>query len=341
VSDIDAAMDRIAKRDEVATVDVDTLPGSVNSGDVDVVFSVEKRPPFEIAFDGYTSSIHPHRWVAFEALARDLIREGDSANFEARLGNEEWGASLKYFTPMMRDRQWGFALNARNDEFTPRGMPEFSYDRYSLRAMRYLEFDGGRVGAGLAGEYTRGRGDSDYVVGPYFYYNRDTLDDMLNPSKGYSLNAQVWWNTADVWVSRTGLTAYVPWSVKRHFVLSFGLETGERGHNVYRAILGDQEELFSLARHPYVGDQAAWARVGVGRNFFNSWWGALRGEVFATYGIVMDDWDKTADAWEVGLALSVPGQFLNGKAVLVYDDRDEFTVGFSLGIPKWWQTPLP
>jgi NTE family protein len=79
----------------------------------------------------------------------------------------------------------------------------------------------------------------------------------------------------------------------------------------------------------------------VGKYFYNSWWGAVRGELFAGYGIVMDDWVRTSEAWEMGLALSIPGQFLNGRLLLVYDDEREFTFGFTLGSPVWWPSPLP
>jgi NTE family protein len=106
-------------------------------------------------------------------------------------------------------------------------------------------------------------------------------------------------------------------------------------------MLGDQEELFSLARHPLAGDQTAWARIGVGHDFYTSWWGSLRGDVFATYGVVMDDWSRVDDAWETGVAISVPGQFLNGKVLLVYNDGGELVVGFAIGIPRWWSVPLP
>ena len=86
---------------------------------------------------------------------------------------------------------------------------------------------------------------------------------------------------------------------------------------------------------------AAWTRLGVGREFYRAWWGSLRGEFFAAYGLVMDGWNKTRDAWETGIAISVPGQFINSKILLIYDDGGELTLGFSLGIPRWWGSPLP
>lgn len=337
--------DRLTKREEIATVDIDIYPASDGDpGDVDVVFSFEKRPAYEIALDGYSSNLHSHRWLALLGTARDLAAPGDAMNFEGRMGGDnEWGAQLRYFTPLLSGGQWGFALNARRDGYKPSDMDSYHVERYSARALYYLENRDSRVGFGVAGEHANIPGDfDDYVWGPYFYFNLDTLDNALVPTKGLSLNSQAWWNSSNIWVSRTTVTGYIPWnSPNLHFVVNVGLETGKKENQAYRILLGDQEELYSLAAHPYVGDQSAWARVGVGRNFYNSWWGTVRGEVFGTYGMVMDDWERTRDAWELGLALSIPGQFLNGKVLLIYDDGGEFTLGFTLGIPRWWGSPLP
>jgi NTE family protein len=343
VNEINDALERIARIDEVATVDVDVYPaGGGDSRNVNVTFTVEKRPPFEIGVEGYTSSFHERRWFGLNANARDIRSDGDAANVSLRLGNDEWGADAKYFTPLMNGGQWGFALSGRKDEYSPLEFGDYAVDRYAARVMYYRErMDDYRFGAGLAWEYA-GSGDYDRAAwGPYLYFNRDTLDNVLVPTRGYSLNAQLWWNDADILVSRTNLTAYIPLRGKARLIASAGLETGERDNPAYRALLGNREELLGLAKHPVAGDQTAWARLGFGRDFYNSWWGALRGEVFASYGMVMEDWDVTDDAWEAGLALSVPGQFLMGRLALVYTGDGEWVVGFSLGAPKWTSSPLP
>ncbi|MDR3332445.1 MAG: patatin-like phospholipase family protein [Synergistaceae bacterium] len=342
VERVNKAIERLSRRDEVATVDVDLYPSESGvSGDVDIVFSIEKRTPYEIAIDGYTTSLHPHRWMSAMMNARDLASDGDSANLEGRMGNDEWGAAIRYFTPMMNYSQWGFSLSGRRDDLRPEGMDDYYLERYAARALYYRESSDRRVGLGLAGEKTNSGGSDKSVWGPYLYFNKDTLDNQLSPNRGYSLNGNVWWNTNDVLVSRTELSAYLPWRENNHIVLNLGLETGDRDSQAYRVMLGDQEELFSLARHPLVGDQSAWAHVGLGRNFYTTWWGSLRGEVFASYGMVMDRWSRVADAWETGLAFSVPGQFFNGRVLLVYDDDGEVTVGFTIGIPRWWSGALP
>jgi NTE family protein len=101
------------------------------------------------------------------------------------------------------------------------------------------------------------------------------------------------------------------------------------------------EELFTTARHPLPGDQIAWGRLGVGKDFYNSWWGSLRGELFTTYGMAMNDWSNTEEMWEAGVSLSVPGQLLSGRVLLVYNNDDEFVFGFTLGNPNWHSSILP
>ncbi|MDR1471021.1 MAG: patatin-like phospholipase family protein [Synergistaceae bacterium] len=338
---VNHALERIAKRDNIATVDVDTYPAEDGSPDeVDMVFSVEKRPAYEIGVDGYATNLHTRRWAGITFNARDIAADGDSANFDLRVGDDSWGAALGYFTPLRDGGQWGVSLGARSEKFFPRGMDEYHLDRYSLRGMYYWERNDSRVGFGIAGDRIGGR-RGETKVGPYFYYNRDTLDNLIIPSRGYSINSQIWWGDMDTLVSRSNFTAYLPLMNDLHLVTNVGLYTGDKSHRAYRALLGDREELFSLAGNPLPGDEAAWAHLGVGKYFYNSWWGAVRGELFASYGIVMDDWSRTAEAWEAGLALSVPGQFLNGRLLLVYDDDNELTLGFTLGNPKWWASPLP
>jgi NTE family protein len=344
VDAINKALDVISGRDEVATVDVNTLPLDPSTpNDVEVVFSIEKRPPFELGVSGYTTNLHRQRWLGLQIDGRDLFSGGDSANMDARYGKGEWNLSSRYFTPLHGGEQWGFALGARKEFYQADGFDSVDLRRRFARAIFYSGNRNSRFGIGAAIEHTNAR-DGGYEFGPYFYYNVDTLDNQLAPTKGYTINTQVWWNTADILTSRTNVTAYIPFMTRKktHFALDLGLETGDKEHEAYRALLGDQEELMSVSRHPLAGDQAAWARLGIGRNFLNSWWGAVRGEVFAGYGVIMDDWSKRDDAWELGVALSVPGEFLNGKLLLVYDDRGEFSFGYTLGIQNyWWNYQMP
>jgi NTE family protein len=339
---INEAREKMEKLDEVAVVDVHT--NQTENGaptDVDVVFIVEKRPAYEFGIGGYVSSLHSRRWISLNADARDLSRHGDAANINARYGNEEWGADARYFTPLTEGGQWGFSLSGGKNNFEPDGFGDYSVERYSARVLYYRErMDDFRFGVGLAGEYAKAPDYDGFSWGPYLYFNRDTLDNFLTPSRGYSFNSRAWLGD-DILSSRTTLTAYIPWKSDLRFMLNFGLATGERDNAAYRVLLGGMEELYSFARTPLAGDQAIWARAGLSRDFYNSWWGAVRGEVFVAYGASMENWNTVQDAWEAGLALSFPGQLLSGKIVVVYSDDGDLVFGFSLGDPRWRAGNLP
>jgi NTE family protein len=344
VNAVNEAMENIRKLDEVAVVNVDTRPTENGApADVNVVFTVEKRPAYEFSVSGYASSLHSHRWISLSANARDLSRQGDAANIGVLYGNGEWGADAGYFTPLRGGGQWGFSLSGGGNNFEPDGFASYYAERYSARILYYRErMDDFRFGIGIAGEYARASGYDGFAWGPYLYFNRETLDNLLTPSRGYSFNSRAWLGDNDILSSRTTLTTYIPWKSDLRFMLNFGMATGERENAAYRVLLGDMMELYSLAEKPLAGDQAVWARAGLSRDFYNSWWGAVRGEIFVAYGAAMEDWNAVQDAWEVGLALSFPGQLLSGKIVAVYSEyNDDFIFGFSLGDPLWHAGNIP
>jgi NTE family protein len=340
---VNEAIEKIGKLDEVSAVNVDTHPTENGApADVDVLFTVKKRPRAEFNIGGYVSSLHSHRWVSFGANARDLSSDGDAANISARYGNDEWEADARYFTPLVRGGQWGFSLSGGRNKFEPDGFGRYPVERYSARVLYYRErMDDFRFGIGLAGEYARAPGYDGFSWGPYLYFNRDTLDNFLTPSRGYSFNSRAWLAGGDILSSRTTLTAYIPWKSDLRFLLNFGLATGERDNAIYRVLLGDAEELYSLAGTPFAGDQAVWVRAGLNRDFHSSWWGVVRGEVFVAYGASMENWNTPQDTWEAGLALSFPGQLLSGKIVVAYSEDDDLIFGFSLGNPRWRAGNLP
>ena len=341
VAAVNSERDRMTNLDNVASVNVETYFPDDDPTVVDLLFSVEKRPVFEFSAEGYTTSFHEDRWIDLRFNARDLLGTGDSANVNVRVGNNEWGGYLRYFTPMMRGRQWGFALTALRDDYDIYDFDPYDVTRFSARILHYWDWPGlSRIGLGLAAEHATAPGHDKFTWGPYLYYDHDTLDNLLTPSRGYSINARFWLNDTAL-LSRTTFTAYVPFAANLRFLLNLGLETGKRDNSAHRAILGDTEELISLSRRSFAGDQVLWGRIGLGRDYYSSWWGAVRGEAFAAYGMALEEWTLDRDIWEAGLALLLPGQFLNGRVALIYNSLNDLILGFSLGFPNWSIAPLP
>ena len=106
-------------------------------------------------------------------------------------------------------------------------------------------------------------------------------------------------------------------------------------------MLGIHNELYSLGQHPLVGDQAYWLHLGIERVFNRSWWGGVNIEFFGNYGRVMGGMHDEQSRWEAGVAFSVPTNNFNSKLIFVYDQEGGFTVGYSVGLPRFWDGPLP
>lgn len=341
---INKTVSRLMRRDEFSSVSAHTEP--LEDG-VNVVLSISRRSAYEISLGGYTTNLHSNRWLSVLGSARDLLQTGDSASLEYRLGTQ-WGAQLRYFTHRQNDGQWGFAINAMEQELNPRndqnliGDSSLLIERYSARALYYKENGLSRIGIGGAVERTTGNDDSRDAWGPYLTFAYDTLDNVLAPTTGIALSSSLWWNELETLVTRTTLDAYRPlgksdW--RGNFRL--GLETGDSREIAYRPLLGDQEELYSLGNAPLMGQQVAWTHLGIANPMLNTWWGGLTLELFGRYGIAMNDWTRIEDAWETGLSFTIPGQITSGKFLVVYDDEGEFTFGFSIGTPRWWVSPIP
>ncbi|WP_281745047.1 patatin-like phospholipase family protein [Thermanaerovibrio acidaminovorans] len=329
--------DRLSRREDFVSVNGYARPRDDRG--VDVVMSFQRRPPIEVSVGGYATNLHSQRWMSLSAVKRDLISQGDVMEGQFRLG-DHWGWVLRYFSPYDDDSQWGMALTAREDEISPSGMSQERWKRYGLRALRYSDNGRTRFGWGALVENVDLK-DSRTLTGPYLYLYHDGTDSKQHPTRGYALEVNVWSPNLDRVISRTVFNRYVPWGDRYRVVISGGLETGDREDPPHRAYLGDQEELYSLGDSPLAGDQAAWLRVGISGTVMQTWWGRLNAELFGTAGMVMNRWTRTDDSWEVGLALSIPGQFFNGRLMTVYDKGGNLTFGFSVGDPIWWNSPLP
>jgi len=333
------AVKKLSESKEFLSVDGRTA--RVSKDEVAVIFSIERPMKYEFGVDGYAGNIHPDRWLSLSAQVRDIFMDGDVGSLEYRLGTK-WGIMARYFTPLDEsDTQFGLLLAGREEGATPGNARRFDFERYTGRVSWYKTFNERmRVGIGYGVERTSSFGEGT-ESGPYLSLAFNTLDDPVIPTKGTSLSSDMWFPIGETAVTHTVFQTNLPVWENWKVILSGGLKTGDMGDPVYAALLGNNEELYSLAEHPLMGDEAYWLHIGAARIVMKSWWGGVNIEFFGNYGEVMREWSNIGSWWEMGVSLSVPMNNFGGKAVVVYDQGGEFTFGYSIGIPHWWDGPLP
>ena len=336
------AVSEMSKYDDVRSVDGYTE--RITRGTVAVVFRIERPAKYEIGFDGYASNLNANRWFSVSGTARDTFMDGDTAAAEVRLGTT-WGGMLRYFTPVSVNRdQWGLTLAARREKYEPfASNGETELERYVAKLAWYKTItDRMRVGVGYAGEMiTSYAPDDDGEHGPYLSFTFNNLDDPILPTRGFEVASDVWFPFGREVVSSTRFTSYIPIMKDNKVIFGGGFKTGDGDSLSYAAMLGIHNELYSLGQHPLVGDQAYWLHLGIERVFNRSWWGGVNIEFFGNYGRVMGGMHDEQSRWEAGVAFSVPTNNFNSKLIFVYDQEGGFTVGYSVGLPRFWDGPLP
>ena len=338
---VSEAVSEISKYDDVRSVDGYTE--RLTRGFVAVVFRIERPAKYEIGFDGYASNLNANRWLSITGTARDTFMDGDTIGAEVRLGTT-WGGMLRYFTPVsVNNDQWGLTLAARREEYEPFGRGETELERYVAKLAWYKTItDRMRIGVGYAGEMiTSYRPNKDDEHGPYLSFAFNNLDDPVLPTRGFEVASNVWFPIGREVVSNTRFTSYIPIMKDNKVIFGGGFKTGDGDSLSYAAMLGIHNELYSLGQRPLVGDQAYWLHLGIERVFNRSWWGGVNIEIFGNYGQVLGGWDGDTSRWEAGVAFSVPTNNFNSKLIFVYDQEGGFTVGYSVGLPRFWDGPLP
>ena len=336
------AVSEMSKYDDVRSVDGYTE--RITRGTVAVVFRIERPAKYEIGFDGYASNLNANRWFSVSGTARDTFMDGDTAAAEVRLGTT-WGGMLRYFTPVSVNRdQWGLTLAARREKYEPfASNGETELERYVAKLAWYKTItDRMRVGVGYAGEMiTSYAPDDDGEHGPYLSFTFNNLDDPILPTRGFEVASDVWFPFGREVVSSTRFTSYIPIMKDNKVIFGGGFKTGDGDSLSYAAMLGIHNELYILGQHPLAGDQAYWLHLGIERVFNRSWWGGVNIEFFGNYGRVMGGMHDEQSRWEAGVAFSVPTNNFNSKLIFVYDQEGGFTVGYSVGLPRFWDGPLP
>ncbi len=327
----------LSAREEFTAVQGRTPKVGKNS--VEVVFSIARPPKYEFNLDGYVGNLHPDSWLSLSAQVRDILKDGDVGSLEYRMGSH-WGVMGRYFTPVSNsESQFGLVLAAREEGYEPANADSMTYERYTARLAWYKSINHKlRFGIGYAMERVS---DGDTETGPYFNLSLNTLDDPILPTKGISLISNVWVPIGETAVSKTVFQTHLPVWRKLRVIFSGGLKTGDASTPGYEALLGSNEELYSLAQHPLLGDQVFWVHLGAAKTVMKSWWGGINVELFGNYGEALTDWSRNSSWWETGIALSIPTNNFAGRFTIVYDQDQEFTFGYSFGLPRWWNGPLP
>ncbi len=309
---------------------------------LNVVFVIQRKPALEINFGGYTTNLHPHRWLYINGVRRDLFYDGDSLLFNLKVG-EQWGVDTSYLLSSEKNRTWEVTLSAQNWEMETANAGTKAWDRYAVGLTRRFSSGSFQGGIGYAFERIHSGGFDTDSSGPTFFLSSNTLNDPTDPTSGSLFQFQAWWPDQEEILYRANYFVASRLSDNWRFYVRAGFAEGdERGDGRRAVFLGAAEELYSYSGNPIQGERMFWWNAAFRRVLAKSWWGALNTEVFAGMGFVYnDDGDRFRDAWEAGVSFSVPGFLFDGKLMVLYNDERDLKVGFFIGSPVWGHYPLP
>lgn len=339
LSDIEVlrASREISERDDILSVDYRFEEAGPN---VDVVFAVQRKPALEINFGGYTTNLHPHRWLFVSGIRRDLFKDADALKFNIKVG-EQWGVDASYFDSPGKT-PWEIRLSAYNWELETANAGKRSWDRYALGVLKHFNGRSFNGGFGYAFERIHTGGDEFDASGPTLFLASDTLNDPVDPTDGALLYMQAWWPDFDEPLFRLSYFRASRVANDWRFYFRAGFAEGDMKREGRAVYLGASEELYSYSGNPIEAERMAWWNVAFRRILMKSWWGALNTEFFGGMGFAFDDeWDRFRDVWEAGISFSIPGVLFDGKLMFIYNDESDLKIGFFLGSPIWGKYPLP
>ena len=334
---IKAGMD-LGKRTDIQAVDY--YLEKENGGTV-VVMKVQRKPAYEINVGGFTTNLHPYRWIYLNGVARNLINDGDLLRTTLKIG-EQWGVEVSYLTDPEEDKSWEVLLSGQSWEVSPQNARLRTWERYGGGVVKRFNVGAANAGLGFAAESVRELGEVTTAWGPYGFLTYSTMDSDTDPTHGIALQAKIWWPDYDEVLYRLSFFQAAQISDKWRFYLRAGFAEGDLktpGHAVY---LGAAQELYSYAGRPIEAEFMAWWNVAFRRVYIKSWWGSLMAELFGGMGYAWnDEGDRIRNLWETGISFSVPGKFLDARLMFLYNDENDFKIGFFIGTPMWGHFPLP
>ena len=318
--------------------------GRTDTGDVLVRIDVRQSPELKVGISGYSTNLHPNRWLYVKGEARGLLSEYDSLIGVVKVG-EQWGIDLSYQTAPQPMDAWKFTLAAQNWQIAEANDKLRDWDRYAVGVAKLFTWGDVNVGIGYAYEHIEGDSISDNddtdFAGPTFTAEYDTLDMASDPTKGYAWKINAWWPNFEEINYR--LSYFKPLEVSSVWRTYFraGFAEGDMNKRSHAVYLGAAEELYSVARNPIEAERMFWTNLAVRKILNRTAMGVVAGEIFASWGYAMDkEWHKVDAPWEVGLAVNFPNNIVDMKLAVMYGS-EEFKAGFFIGVPIWDHFPLP
>ena len=340
--EIDALMEKLSEAAGIELADYQL--GRTDSGDVLVRIDVRQSPEIKIGLSGYTTNLHPNRWLYLKGEARGLASEYDSLSGVFKIG-EQLGVDVTYQTAPQPMDAWQFNFSYQNWQPSGRRSINREWDRYAVGVSRLFTWGDVNLGLGYAYEHVDGEPISDKdgteSSGPTFSAEYDTLDMPSDPTKGHAWKFNAWWPNFDEIVYR--INYFKPLEVSKIWrtYFRFGFAEGDLNKRSHAVYLGAAEELYSIAREPIEAERMLWTNLAVRKILNRTAMGVIAGEVFASWGYAMDKgWKKIYAPWEVGLAVNFPNNFVDMKLAVMYGSED-FKTGFFIGVPIWDHYPLP
>ena len=340
--EIDALMEKLSGASGIDLADYQL--GRTASGDVLVRIDVRQTPELKLGISGYTTNLHPNRWLYLKGEMHGILSEYDSFVGVASL-SDQWGLSMTYQTAPQPMDSWQFTLATQT--WKPGGAKTANrdWDRYVAGFSRLFTVRDVNIGLGYAYEHIDGdsisdRDDTDFG-GPVFTAQYDTLDVPSDPTSGHAWRLNVWWPNFDEVLYRMYYFKPLDVSDVWRTYLRLGFAEGDMNKRSHAVYLGAAEELYSVARDPIEAERMFWANLAVRKILNRTAMGVVAGEVFASWGYAMDkEWGKVDAPWEVGLAVNFPNNLIDVKLAVMYGS-EEFKAGFFLGVPIWDHYPLP
>ena len=342
VKELDSAMERLTNAQGVELADYQL--GRTKDGKVLIRIDVRQSPEFKAGISGYTTNLHPNRWLYLKGEKRGLRTEYDSLIGVAKIG-EQWGIDLTYQTAPKPMDAWQITFSAQNWQPTNTKNSSRDWDRYAFGVSRLFTWGDVNVALGAAYEHVDGDPispkDDTEAAGLTFSAEYDTLDMPGDPTKGYSWKINAWWPDFDEINYR--INYFKPLEVSKIWRTYFraGFAEGDMNKRSHAVYLGAAEELYSVASNPIEAERMFWANLAVRKILARTAMGVLAGEIFASWGYAMDkNWHKIDAPWEVGLAFNFPNNIVDMKFAIMYGS-EELKAGFFMGVPIWDHYPLP